>query len=481
VILVASQIFPESDPRLASLTDRKIMKRTVFYTLLLMLVPAALIQAQPIDLPTALEQSKVNYPLLKARQMDVQSADQDVLAAKSEYIPRLAVQHQYTYGTSNSVAGSFYPNPAVISPSGGIRAENTYVATWGSFTSTLMEWNVFNFGRVSANVSAAKAGLASTQAAYENELFQHQVRVADAYLLALIANRLTRIQESNLQRARRFKEVVGAGVRSGMRPGVDSSLANAEYTKAEMLVLETTRNAQTQLLQLAEFSGVIGNTLPAPDSMRFFSGLPLLPDTSTTSLNPILSLYDARARQSAARSTAIRRSYLPSISLVGAAWARGSGISPADDSFHTSFNDGTEYSAYNYMFGASTRWNLTDIIPISHRYRSERYHYARDREQYNDQRLKLQRQRRESEIHYALMLEQASRAPVQLAAAQRAYRQASARYSSGLTDLPTMLQSMVTLSRAEADMAIAYSNTWRALLAIAAAKGDLNIFLQAIQ
>jgi outer membrane protein TolC len=265
-----------------------------------------------------------------------------------------------------------------------------------------------------------------------------------------------------------------------MRAGVDSSLANAEYTKAEMLLLETMRNTQTQLLQLAEFSGAIDTTLPTPDSMQFFSSLPLLPDTSTTYMNPILSLYDARARQSAARSTAIRRSYLPSISLVGAAWARGSGISPADDSYHTSFHDGTEYRVYNYLFGASTRWNLTDIIPISHRYRSERYHAARDKEQYNEQLLKVQRQRREAEIHYALMREQASRAPVQLAAAQRAYRQATARYSSGMTDLPTMLQSMVTLSRAEADMAIAYSNTWRALLAIAAAKGDLNIFTNAI-
>lgn len=456
------------------------MKRILYSALLVALMPAGLLHAQSIDLPTVLEQSKARYPLLKARQMDVESADQDVLTAKSEYVPRLAVQHQYTYGTSNSVSGSFYPNPAVISPSGSIRGENTYVATWGSFTSTLMEWNVFNFGRVAANVSAARAGLASTQAAYENEVFQHQVRVADAYLLALIANRLTRIQESNLQRAGRFKDVVSAGVRSGMRAGVDSSLANAEYTKAEMLLLETTRNAQTQLLQLAEFSGAIGTTLLSPDSMQFFNTLPLLPDTSTASMNPILSLYDARARQSAARSTAIRRSYLPSISLVGAAWARGSGISPADDSFHTSFHDGTEYRVYNYMFGASTRWNLTDIVPISHRYRSERYHYERDREQYNEQLLKLQRQRREAEIHYGLMREQASRAPVQLAAAQRAYRQASARYSSGLSDLPTMLQSMVTLSRAEADMAIAYSNTWRALLAIAAAKGDLNIFTNAI-
>lgn len=441
----------------------------------------ALLHAQMVDLPALLEQSKASYPLIKARQMEVESAEQDLSVSRSEYIPRLAVQHQYTYGTSNSVAGSFYPNPAVISPSGSIRPENTYVATWGSFTSTIMEWNVFNFGKVSANVSSAKAGLATTQAAYENELFQHQVRLADAYLLTLISQQLTRIQESNLQRAYRFKEVVAAAVRSGLRAGVDSSLAYAEYAKAEMLLLETKRNAQTQLLKLSELSGSIGTTLLVPDSMRFLRSLPVLPDTSSSVVNPVLNLYQARMRQSAARSSAIRRSYLPSISLMGAAWARGSGISPADDSFQTSFHDGTQYRVYNYMFGASTRWTLTDIIPVSHRYRSERYQSMRDREQYNEQVLKLSRQRRESELHYELMVEQANRAPIQLAAAQRAYRQASARYASGLTDLPTMLQSMVTLSRAEADLAIAYSNTWRALLAIAAAKGDLTIFLNEIQ
>lgn len=458
------------------------MNRALILTFLAALsVPTAILRAQQIDLKAVLEQSKSNYPSIKARQLEVESSRQDILTSKSDYVPRLSVQHQYTYGTSNSVAGSFYPNPAVISPSGGIRPENIYEATWGSFTSTIMEWNVFNFGKIAANVSAARAGLATSQSAYANELFQHQVRVTDAYLLALINNRLTQIQESNLERARKFREVVAAGVRSGMRAGVDSSLANAEFTKAEMLLLETSRNARAQVLMLSALSGAVGTPLLIPDSMKFFNSLPALPDTTGNALHPILSLYNARARQSEARSLAVRRSYLPSISLVGAAWARGSGISPSDDSFSTGFHDGTQYRVYNYMFGVSTRWNLTDIVPISHRFRSERYHSARDRESYHEQKLNLQRQRADADMQYVFMLEQASRAPVQLAAARRAYRQATARYNSGLTDLPTMLQTLVTLTRAEADMAIAYSNTWRALLAIAAAKGDLDIFLNAVQ
>ena len=442
---------------------------------------AVVANAQQTTLPAILEQSKANYPLLKAKSMEVQNASQQGKAAAAEYVPRLTVQHQYTYGTDNSISGSFYPNPAVISPSGGVRARNIYTATWGSFTTSLLEWNVFNFGRIAANVSAARAGLTEANAGYENELFQHQVRVTDAYLLALIAQRLMAIQEANLRRADRFRQVVNAGVRAGMRAGVDSSLAHAEYTRAEMQLLETQRTAETQLLQLAELAGSLTQGTRSPDSMRFFSTLPPLPDTSTNSVNPLLTFYSARARSAEQRSIAVRRSFLPAVTLVGAAWARGSGISPADDSFHTTFRQGTEYSVYNYMVGISTRWTITDAISVSHRYRGEHYAYLQARELYNEQHLKVQRQQQESLIQYNLMREQALRAPVQLAAAQRAYRQAFARYSSGLTDLPTLLQSMVTLSRAEADMAVSYSNAWRALLAVAASQGDLNLFLDKIQ
>jgi hypothetical protein len=49
-----------------------------------------------------------------------------------------------------------------------------------------------------------------------------------------------------------------------------------------------------------------------------------------------------------------------------------------------------------------------------------------------------------------------------------------------MTDLPTLLQAMLTLHRAEADLAVSYSNAWRALLSIAAAKGNLDIFLKEI-
>jgi outer membrane protein TolC len=380
------------------------------------------------------------------------------------------------------MAGAFYPNPTVISPSGGIRTDTNAPATWGSYTSALLEWNVFNFGRVSGNIKAAKALRESADAAYANEVFQHQVRVADAYLLTLMAEKLASIQQVNLERALRFRQVVDAGVRAGMRAGVDSSLAHAEYEKAKLVLLESERNSQAQALRLMELSGTADQPLYTIDTMRFYIALPTTPDstTSVSKTHPLLRAHQVRAEATRARSMAVRRSFMPSITLVGAAWARGSGVYN-DDSFHTDFYSGTKYQVNNYLVGIATRWTISDFVPIHQRYKSEYYRALRDQELYQEQNLRVQRQLRETDMQYKVALQQAYTAPQQLAAAQQAFQQASARYKSGLSDLPTLLQSIVSLNRAEADLAVAYSNVWRTLLAVAAAKGDLHLFLQQVQ
>jgi outer membrane protein TolC len=195
--------------------------------------------------------------------------------------------------------------------------------------------------------------------------------------------------------------------------------------------------------------------------------------------NPLLTLYRKRADATHARSIAVRRSFLPSITLVGAGWARGSGVS-SDDTFKTDFSSGTKYQVNNYLFGAAVRWTISDFASVHQRYKGEQYRFVRDQELYNQQSLALQRQMKDADMQYDVSVEQARTAPIQLTAAQLGYQQASARYQSGLSDLPTQLQSMFALNRAEADVAIAYVNVWRSLLAIAAAKGDFSIFMNSL-
>jgi len=437
--------------------------------------------AQHIKLHEALEQGKGNFPFLKAKQAEIHSAESRVKSVKTDYLPAFIVQDQYTYATSNSVAGAFLPNEgSALSPSGGIRPENIYTPTFGSFTTAMVDWKVFNFGKVNANVNAAKADLARSQADYENELFQHQVKIIDAYLLLLINQKLVDAQRQNLDRATVFKRVTDAAVSSGMRPGVDSSLAAAEYAKAQLLLLESQRSEKAQRLRFSELTGELRDSIEV-DAMGFYSQLPVASSEITSFLkNPALRFSQAQIDASVARSLAVKRSYLPSVSLVGAGWGRGSGVSNKDDSFRTDFGSGVKYQVYNYLVGVSTRWNLTNIFKVRNDYRAEQFQAERFKSLYQTQQLQLDRQSRESEIQFQLALAQARLTPVQLTAARTAFNQAEARYQSGLTDLFTLAQSVNALNRAEVDKFVTNGNAWRSLLLKAAAAGDLDIFLSQI-
>ncbi|PSL25665.1 TolC family protein [Dyadobacter jiangsuensis] len=437
--------------------------------------------AQHIKLHEALEQGKGSFPFLRAKQAEIHSAESRIKSVKTDYLPAFIVQDQYTYATSNSVAGAFLPNEgSALSPSGGIRPENIYTATFGSFTTAMVDWKVFNFGKVNANVNAAKADLARSQADYENELFQHQVKIIDAYLLLLINQKLVDAQRQNLERAAVFKRVTDAAVTSGMRPGVDSSLAAAEYAKAQLLLLESQRSEKAQRLRFSELTGELRDSIQV-DTMGFYAQLPV-PSAEIASFlkNPALRFSQSQIDASVARSLAIKRSYLPSVSLVGAGWGRGSGVSNKDDSFRTDFGSGVKYQVYNYLFGISTRWNLTNIFKVRNDYHAEQFQAERFKSLYQTQQLQLDRQSRESEIQFQLSLAQARLTPVQLAAARTAFNQAEARYQSGLTDLFTLAQSVNALNRAEVDKFVTNGNAWRSLLLKAAAAGDLSVFLNQI-
>src|SRR5690606_14514698 len=257
-------------------------------------------------LPGLSDEGVRNYPGIKARLAERESFGREVNAAKAEDSPRVTAQHQYTYGTSNSRAGAFYPNPAVISPAGSIRPENIDQAVWGSYTSIIMEWNVFNFGKVASNITASKKARDAADANFENELLQHKVKIADAYLLTLMYRRLAVIQELNLQRAQTFSDAVNAGVRSGLRAGVDSSLASAELSKAKLLLLQAVQERRTQALRLQELTGVELSNEMELDSMSFLTALPLLPDTGDwqPGHHPLLRYYQLRRDATQTRSIA---------------------------------------------------------------------------------------------------------------------------------------------------------------------------------
>ncbi len=443
-----------------------------------------------VTLAEALEMAKQNYPSIKAKEAEVKGAKQELGSTRSQYIPALFAQDQISFGSVNTVRGSFFPNEGMAIPtSGGISNDPTNMqGVFGSYSSFVMNWKFFNFGKIRANVKASKAGLSSATLDYDNEVFQHQVRVADVYLLLIVAEKLVNVEKVNFERLKTLRSAILSNTSSGLRPGVDSSYINAEYSKALMLLLESQKNETSQRLKLAELIGSSSSNIQA-DTMSFYNSMPQVSDEIVTiDNNPLLKYKLAQVDIMKARAIAVKRSYAPSISFLGAAGGRGSGASnnaadPVTGKFalNSSFGAGVPFKAYNYFFAVSVLWNIFDYPRIHHLYRSELYKVERDNYLYEEQKLILNRQMENVVLQINLAKEQAHQAPIQLSFARSAYNQAQARYKAGLATLPEVAQNFYLLNRSETDLSIAYSNVWRALLMKSAVVGDLTIFTSQVK
>ena len=92
-----------------------------------------------IGLKQAIDSSLKNYPALKAKQFEVESANAAVRDAKHQVLPSIKVHDQVDLGTDNGMGGSYFPMSIIPSTSGGIRAGNNTDIFSGNIGAAYME------------------------------------------------------------------------------------------------------------------------------------------------------------------------------------------------------------------------------------------------------------------------------------------------------------------------------------------------------
>ncbi|TFZ66374.1 TolC family protein [Hymenobacter sp. UV11] len=462
--------------------------------LLTLSVPLAL-RAQPaagppLPLARVLALTAAHYPSIKGRQAELDAARYAVKERRDDYLPKTVFQAQALYSTSNQVQGTFYPNEGSAIPVVGSIKPNTNTSdmTWTSGSTLYTDWSFFNFGRVKAGVQVAQDELATRQAALDNEVFQQQVQAADAYLLVLVNEEIAQRQAANVRRAEVFRRVTAARASSGLRPGVDSSLADAEVARAKLLLTQAQQQAQTQRLRLAELTGLPAAGIDV-DSAGFYHQLPTPAGTPNAGgvldAHPLLRQALAEVRRSQDAVRLARLSWLPGIRLFAAGFSRGSGIDNAKAAdggliYHKGLWDGVKFRAYDFMVGPITYWNLTDSFRAHNRAQQANFLSHSLQFDLEEQRLGLERENEVADLTIAYATENVAAADQQLAAARASYGQSLARYQAGLANAVELTQAVTILNRAEIDHAVAVAGTWQGLLKKAAATGDIAVFMSKV-
>jgi len=438
--------------------------------------------AQSLSLRDALQTALNNYGSIKARKNYVEASKASVSQARRDYLPNLVVSAQQDYGTINGQNGPLYGFGGFAVASSGLPLpQQNWNAAFGALYLANINWEFFTFGRNSEKIKVAKSSLSRDESDLAQEQFQHQVKVAAAYLNLLAAQRITLSQEKNLERAQAFQTTAASRARNGLNAGVDSSLANAEVSNAKIALTRARDTEQEQAARLAVLMGVATNTFVLDSA--FVSRLPQSLNASSSAKaneHPILRYYRSRLEVGNEQLSYYRRFYFPSFSLFGVIQERGSGFEAAytqnQNAYTTDYGSGVKPTRGNYLLGVGMTWNLTSTLRVNSQVRSQRFMAQGLKDEYDmaDQQLNVQKALAENKLKNAL--DNYNEAPVQVKAASDAYTQKNALYKNGLSTMVELTQAMYALNRAETDRDIAYSNVWQALLLKAAAAGDLELF-----
>ncbi|MEJ1238123.1 TolC family protein [Chryseolinea sp. T2] len=435
-----------------------------------------------LSLPDAVEQGLLTFERIKAKQNYYHASMALSRNARNEYLPNVIASAQQSYGTVN---GQFGPAAAIgvlgLSSAGPPFGTESWNSAFGAMYILNTNWEVFSFGRLKSRIALADAQVRQDSADLLQEQFQHSVRVASAYLNLLVAQRFVRNAQSNLSRAEVVRQNVRARVLSGLNPGVDSSLANADASRARISLVDM----QNNVLQSSQDLAVLLNTTATTFQLdtTFLDRIPSeFQTTADISDNPQSKFFAARINQAQRAATVARRSIMPGLTLFGIYQARGSGFQynytpQFPERYSQSYTDGVSPDRHNYVAGFSIFWNLLSPLRVKQQARAQEFVAEGYRNEYNLINTQLQNQLLVSDQRISNSLRSAREVPLQFQAASDAYLQKSVLYKNGLTNLPDLQLAMYALNRAELDRSVAFINVWQALLLKAAATGDFDLFI----
>lgn len=437
---------------------------------------------QVLTIKDAVQTAVSNYGTIRAKTQYAAASNMLIAQSRRDYLPNFNIGAQQVYGTVNGQNGPLYGFGGLgVASSGLPLADQNFHSAFGALYLTNINWDFFTFGRVKQRIRLAEATANRDDKDLQQEIFQHRIRVTAAYLNLLAAHQISFSYQRNVERTDTLRRIVQARALNGLVAGVDSSLANADYSNAKILLTRAIDTEQQLMNELMQLLGVTADSSGFLLDSSMLTKLPLLEHApADSSKHPLLQLFKSRIQVSDEQVKLIKRSVYPSVSLVSVLQTRASGFESSyavnQENFTRNYFEGIKPTRTNYLLGVGATWNITQVFRLNKQAGAQELISQGLTEEFNlaAQQIKWQQQLADTKTKNALKIYQ--EAPVQVKAASDAYLQKTVLYKNGLTNLVDLTQATYTLVRAETDRAVAINNVWQALLLQAAAAGDYSIF-----
>jgi outer membrane protein TolC len=425
----------------------------------------------PLTLNEAMRAAR-DYPAIAEWKAQLGAADSTVDLAKTAYLPKVDGVAQLNRATRNNIFGLLLPQYGFPSISGPVLGTNDFTTVWGSAVGLNASWEPFDFGLRRANVAIAEYGRERAVRSIVRSGYELTVLVADAFLTVLAADQTIEVARAAVDRAKVLEQSIGGLTNSGLRPGGDLSRAQAERAIAETQVAQAEQAAAMARATLAQLTGRPVDAV-APGHLLEMPPSPAIPTNVVE--HPLVREHIALIDEVKARERALDRSYFPKFNLQGVTYARGTGARTDGSTGGAAAGIGPNFQ--NWAVGMSVSFSVLEFKSLRARKGIEAANEraAEARRDTAVRELDGQRQRAQAQLEGARRV--AALTPVQRKSAQETFEQTTARYKAGLIPVVEVADAQRLVTQTEIDDVLARLNVWRALLAAAAAAGDLNLFL----
>jgi len=335
-------------------------------------IPARAQNGGPYSLTQLVDAATQHLPILLQKKALVNSAKAGVADARHSFLPSLNAIDELNVASANSLPGAYTSFGIIPSVSSSVRSQNNYQAATGDIAILYSQYDLINFGLRKATVQNAQAVVGIQQADMNMETYVVKQQISKLYFDILKNKYQLGVDAQNILRYVSIDTVIGALTKSGIRAGVDSSLAQAELSKARVSYNQRLGTLGQLTQQLAYLTGIPADQVTIDTAGRQYSVPdPTLSNTSSTpESNPLIAYYLKEKQYYQSEETLVKKSYLPKILLTGGAWGRGSSIDYNDQ--YKSLATGVGYQRFNYMVGLTFAYDLFDPVhrtPPPHRLR----------------------------------------------------------------------------------------------------------------
>lgn len=452
-----------------------------FACLLLLLAHTSYAQ-QNYSLASLADSAQQHLPVLLQKQALVNSARANETVARHDFLPSLTAGEEISIGSANDVEGVYAPFPGLFRTiSGSIRGSNNYQAQSGNLVSLYAQYDLVTFGLRAAQLNNAKAYTNAAQADLERQRYLVKLQVGKLYFDILKTRYQLAVDSQNINRYQSVYNIITALTHSGVKAGVDSSLAKAELSKSRVSYNERAGLLKRQQTQLAYITGIpvealLVDTTEKKQSVALAGSLN---NTSDTTQNPLLGYYAQQTALYAATENLVKKSYLPHIMLGGGGWARGSSIEYNDK--YKSLETGLGYQRFNYAAGIGITYNLFNGVHRKDKLAVNHFQSLAASQALEQEKLQLNSAAAQAQADIETATLNLAELPVQLQAATDAFQQKKAQYKAGMINLVDLSNAGYVLYTAQLNYVEALNAWYTANLEKSAATGHLDLFIQSLK